>query len=216
MIKVVTVVAGAFLLGTEPALAQVQPITFFITSVGPGDGANLGGVAGADDWCRALARSAGIGGGRAWRAYLSTIGPDGSADVHARDRIGSGPWHNVRGVRIAKDVAELHSDSANLTKQTILTEKGGTVNGRGDRPNMHDILTGSNVDGTAFTADGYNNCDNWTSNGEGNARVGHHDRIGGGQNPTSWNSAHSSRGCSQADLMGTGGNGLFYCFAIGN
>lgn len=187
-------------------------MTFFVTSTGPGDGANLGGLAGADRHCQALAEAVGAGD-REWRAYLSTIAAEGQPAVHARDRIGEGPWHNARGVPIARDVGELHDDQANLTKQTILTERGDTVNGRGDRPNMHDIITGSNADGTAFTGDGYTNCDNWTANGEGATRVGHHDRIGGGANPTSWNSSHNSRGCSQEHLRSSGGNGLFYCFA---
>jgi hypothetical protein len=187
-------------------------MTFFITSAGPGDGANLGGLAGADRHCQTLAQAAGAGDLR-WHAYLSTVAAGGQAAVNARDRIGSGPWHNQQGVLIARDVAQLHGDSANLTKATILTEKGDTANGRGDRPNMHDILTGSQLDGTAYTAEGYTNCGNWSSNGEGGARVGHHDRQGGGENPTSWNSAHTSRGCSQANLQATGGNGFFFCFA---
>ncbi|MDE2794766.1 MAG: hypothetical protein OXL34_08110 [Gemmatimonadota bacterium] len=190
-------------------------MTFFITSAGPGDGANLGGLGGADAHCETLAAAQGAGG-RGWMAYLSTISDDGSAAVNARDRIGSGPWHNHGGVLIANNVDELHSDAANLTKETILTEMGDMVNGRGDDPNMHDILTGSNMDGTAYTGEGYDNCGNWTSNSaEGSAAVGHHDRIGGGQNPTSWNSAHPSRGCGQANLQRTGGNGFFYCFAAG-
>jgi hypothetical protein len=139
----------------------------------------------------------------------------GRAAVNARDRIGSGPWHNVKGIKIADNVDDLHSENANLTKETILTERGEVVNGRGDDPNMHDIITGSNMDGTAYTEDGYNNCDNWSSNGEGNVRVGHHDRQGGGQHPTSWNSAHNSRACSQSALEGTGGKGFFFCFAVG-
>ena len=192
--------------------AQSADMNFFITSEGPGDGANLGGLEGADAHCETLAYAQGAGG-LGWKAYLSTINEDGSAAVHARDRIGDGPWHNQAGVLVAADVDELHSDAANLTKETILTEKGDPVNGRGDDPNMHDILTGSNMDGTAFTDSDYDNCENWTSNGSGSTRVGHHDRTGGGQNPTSWNSAHSSRGCSQQDLQGTGGNGFFYCFA---
>ena len=203
---------AALAAATPSATAQSARMNFFITSEGPGDGANLGGLEGADAHCEALAYAQGAGG-LGWRAYLSTIDEDGSAAVHARNRIGDGPWHNYAGVLIADDVDELHSDAANLAKETILTEKGEPVNGRGDDPNMHDILTGSKMDGTAFTAEDYDNCDNWTSNGEGSARVGHHDRIGGGQNPTSWNSAHSSRGCSQQNLQGTGGNGLFYCFA---
>ena len=192
-----------------------ETMTFFITSAGPGDGANLGGLDGADAHCETLAAAQGAGG-RGWMAYLSTINDDGSAAMNARDRIGSGPWHNHGGVLIANNVDELHSDAANLTKETILTEMGDMVNGRGDSPNMHDILTGSNIDGTAYTGEGYDNCGNWTSNGaEGSAAVGHHDRTGGGQNPTSWNSAHPSRGCGQENLQRTGGNGFFYCFATG-
>ena len=209
------VAAIAALALVQPTQAQSADMTFFITSAGPGDGANLGGLEGADMQCQDLAYAQGAGG-KGWRAYLSTIAADGSAAVHARDRIGSGPWHNYDGVLIAENVDQLHSDDANLTKETILTETGRPVNGRGDDPNMHDILSGSNLDGTAFTGEGYTNCDNWTSNsGEGGAQVGHHDRQGGGQNPTSWNSAHTSRGCGQEDLQGTGGNGFFYCFAMG-
>ena len=192
--------------------ADMAAMTFFITSAGPGDGANLGGIEGADAHCETLAAAAGVGG-MGWAAYLSTTNEDGSAAVNARDRIGTGPWHNQAGVLVANDVDELHSEAANLTKETILTEMGDMVNGRGDDPNMHDILTGSNMDGTAFTGEEYNNCDNWMSNGEGSTAVGHHDRQGGGDNPTSWNSAHGSRGCSQENLQGTGGNGFFYCFA---
>jgi hypothetical protein len=214
MIRTVTILAAAFSFAASGALAQDHPMSFFFTSGGPGDGANLGGVEGADAHCQSLAAAAGAED-LEWHAYLSTVTANGQAAVHARDRIGSGPWYNVEGVMIAQNVADLHSDNANLTKETILTEQGNMVNGRGDTPNMHDILTGSNMDGTAFTGDGYTNCDNWASNGEGSARVGHHDRTGGGQNPTSWNSAHSSRGCGQEDLQGTGGNGFFYCFGIG-
>ena len=198
----------------SPQATPQEPMTFFITSAGPGDGAKLGGLEGADAHCATLA-AAQEAGGRGWMAYLSTINEDGSAAVHARDRIGGGPWHNQAGALIANNVDELHSEAANLTKESILTEMGDMVNGRGDSPNMHDILTGSNLDGTAFTGEGYDNCGNWTGNGEGSARVGHHDRTGGGQNPTSWNSAHSSRGCSQENLQGTGGNGFYYCFAAG-
>ena len=194
---------------------DMAAMTFFITSAGPGDGANLGGLEGADAYCETLAAAAGAGS-MGWAAYLSTINEDGSAAVNARDRIGTGPWHNQAGVLVANDADELHSEAANLTKETILTEMGDMVNGRGDDPNMHDILTGSNMDGTAFTGEEYNNCDNWMSNGEGSTAVGHHDRQGGGDNPTSWNSAHGSRGCSQENLQGTGGNGFFYCFAAGN
>lgn len=209
---------GATWLGPAGDLTADTPqetMTFFITSAGPGDGANLGGLDGADAHCETLAAAQGAGD-RGWMAYLSTINDDGSAAMNARDRIGSGPWHNHGGVLIANNVDELHSDAANLTKETILTEMGDMVNGRGDSPNMHDILTGSNIDGTAYTGEGYDNCGNWTSNGaEGSAAVGHHDRTGGGQNPTSWNSAHASRGCGQENLQRTGGNGFFYCFATG-
>jgi len=209
----ITLAAAFGLAAVQSAAAQSADMNFFITSSGPGDGANLGGLEGADAHCEDLAYAQGFGD-LDWHAYLSTINEDGTAAVHARDRIGSGPWYNHAGVMIAENVDDLHSESPNLTKETILTEQGEQVNGRGDDPNMHDILTGSNLDGTAFTAEDYTNCDNWTSNGEtGSARVGHHDRQGGGDNPTSWNSAHSSRGCSQQNLQGTGGNGLFYCFA---
>ena len=214
MTRTMLIFAGMLTLSVQPAIAQEDSMTFFITSAGPGDGANLGGLEGTDQHCQRLAEAVGAGD-MEWRAYLSTIDAEGNAAVNARDRIGSGPWYNSEGVMIAEDVDDLHSENANLTKETILTENGEIVNGRGDSPNMHDILTGSNLDGTAYTSEGYTNCDNWTANGEGSARVGHHDRTGGGQNPTSWNSAHGSRGCGQADLQGTGGNGFFYCFAIG-
>jgi hypothetical protein len=211
MTKFAAVLVSMFVVGIQPGL-QDPPMTFFITSAGPGDGANLDGLEGADRHCQQLAQAVGAGD-REWRAYLSTIDELGRSVVNARDRIGNGPWHNVNGTKIADNVDDLHSDNANLTKETILTENGDVVNGRGDSPNMHDILTGSNLDGTAYTEDGYNNCSNWSNNGDGNARVGHHDRQGGGQNPNSWNSAHNSRGCSQSALQGTGGNGFFYCFA---
>jgi len=189
--------------------AQESNMSFFITSVGSGDGANLGGLAGADRHCQELAAAVGAGG-RTWRAYLSTTGAAGG---NARDRIGSGPWYNAKGVMIAESVEQLHGDN-NLTKETQLTEKGAMVNGRGDTPNQHDILTGSQLDGTASDGDADSTCGNWTSNSDGSALVGHHDRNGGGANPTSWNSAHGSRGCSQENLVSTGGNGYFYCFAI--
>jgi len=196
------------------AAAAEPPVSFFITSEGPGDGADLGGLDGADGHCQMLADAAGYGD-LTWHAYLSATAEDGRPAVNARDRIGDGPWYNVEGVRIATDPADLHAESANLTKQTILTENGDQVNGRGDDPNMHDILTGSQLDGTAFAGSEDTTCANWTSNaGDGSARVGHHDRTGGGENPSSWNSAHGSRGCGQADLQGTGGNGFFYCFAV--
>ena len=187
-------------------------MTFFITSAGSGNGANLGGLAGADAHCQKLAAAAGAGN-RTWRAYLSTGGAGDQKPANAKDRIGPGPWHNAKGVQIAANVADLHSDKNNLTKETQLNEKGEVVNGRGDTPNRHDILTGSQLDGTAFTDGTDHTCQNWTGSGDGSAQLGHHDRQGGGQNPTSWNSAHASRGCSQENLRGTGGDGLFYCFA---
>ena len=200
------------LLGAYLAFAQ-STMTFFITSAGPGKGADLGGLAGADRHCQSLAAAAGAGN-RTWHAYLSTTGSGGTAAVNARDRIGKGPWHNAKGVRVAENVADLHGERNNLTKQTVLTEKGEMVNGRGDQPNRHDILTGSQLDGTALAGDpATTTCGNWTSSGEGSALVGHHDRQGGGANATSWNSAHPSRGCSQENLRGTGGDGFFYCFA---
>ena len=213
MNKAVSVLAGALFLGIQPGPAQDNPMSFFLTSVGSGNGADLGGLEGADRHCQALADAAGAGD-VTWRAYLSTINSDGSAAVNARDRIGSGPWYNAKGVMVAQNLADLHSDNNELSKENSITENGNVVNGRGDQPNMHDIITGSNLDGTAFTGEGYSNCDNWSSSGEGSVRVGHHDRIGGGQNATSWNSAHGSRGCSLEDLQRSGGNGLFYCFAI--
>lgn len=213
MTKLAFLITGVLVIGAQPALAQDHPLSFFITSVGPGNGADLGGLAGADRHCQALAEAVGAGDFQ-WRAYLSTIDANGRAAVNARDRIGSGPWYNANGVMVAESVADLHSDHNKLGKTTSLTESGEVVNGRGDSPNMHDILTGSQLDGTAYTGEGYTNCDNWASSGDGNARVGHHDRNGGGDNPTSWNSAHNSRGCSQENLQGTGGNGLYYCFGV--
>jgi hypothetical protein len=198
-----------------PQQAPQQPMSFFVTSVGSGNGANLGGLEGADKHCQTLAAAAG-GGGKMWRAYLSTQGANA---VNARDRIGKGPWFSARGARIAQDVADLHGDTLdqarrgnNLTKQSALTEKGETVSGAGDKPNTHDILTGSQLDGRAFTDAADHTCRNWTSNTGDSAQVGHHDRTGGGN--TSWNSAHASKGCSQENLVATGGAGRFYCFAI--
>ena len=184
--------------------AEEQPMSFFITSQGPGNGANLGGLAGADAHCQSLAAAVGAGN-RSWHAYLST---NGSESVNARDRIGNGPWYNVQGVIVAENIEQLHGDN-NLTKESVLTETAAMTNGRGDRPNRHDILTGSDLDGTASDS----TCENWTSGADGSAMVGHHDRTGGGANPTSWNSAHGTRGCSQVNLQSTGGDGLFYCFA---
>ena len=192
--------------------AQDTKMGFFVTSAGPGKGADLGGLEGADKHCQTLAEAAGSTG-QTWRAYLSTQG-DGA--VNAKDRIGAGPWANAKGEVIAKDVAELH-DGNNLNKNTALSEKGELVNGRGDKPNMHDILTGSQADGTAFAAGEDRTCGNWTLSGaEGAVMVGHHDRMGLDDSPPakSWNTSHPSRGgCSQDALKGTGGNGLFYCFA---
>ena len=203
----------AALTAVLPAQAQQNRPSFFLTSAGPGDGANLGGLQGADAHCDMLADAAGFGE-RTWRAYLSTQAANGMAAVNARDRIGSGPWYNARGQLIAENVADLHGDNAKWTKETVLNEKGEVVNGRGDSPNRHDILTGSQLDGTAFGPGDDTTCGNYTGNGEGSVRVGHHDKMGGGENPNSWNSAHASRGCSQANLQATGGDGLFYCFAI--
>jgi hypothetical protein len=187
--------------------------SFFITSAGPGKGADLGGLAGADAHCRTLAAAAGAPD-RVWRAYLSTSASGAEPAGNARDRIGTGPWYNAKGVQVATDVANLHSANNGLSKTGSLNERGEVVNGRGDTPNRHDILTGSQLDGTAYPGTADKTCSNWTSSGEGSAQVGHFDRQGGGDNPTSWNSAHPSRGCSQANLRATGGDGLFYCFAI--
>ncbi|HLB36179.1 MAG TPA: hypothetical protein VJL31_06395 [Gemmatimonadales bacterium] len=211
--KPLAVIASLLVLGAAQAPQQAQRMSFFITSAGPGDGANLGGLEGADRHCQQLAQAAGVGD-RTWRAYLSTQASGGQPAVNARDRIGAGPWYNAKGVQVAANVADLHSDNNKLGKENSLTEKGAMVNGRGDTPNMHDIITGSQPEGTAFPGADDTTCGNWTKNGEGSAQVGHHDRQGGGQNPTSWNAAHGSRGCSQQNLQGTGGNGLFYCFAI--
>ena len=200
--------------GSTGGHAQQSQMSFFITSVGPGKGGNLGGLAGADQQCQLLGATAGAGT-RTWRAYLSTQGPGA---VNARDRIGGGPWLNAKGLIVAKDLAELHGQN-NINKQTALTEKGEPVNGRGDTPNMHDILTGSQPNGTAFPAGEDRTCGNWTKSGEGAAMVGHHDRQGLSDDDASksWNSSHPSRGpdggCSQNDLKSTGGNGFFYCFA---
>lgn len=189
-------------------------MTFFVTSTGSERGADYGGLAGADAHCQALAAAAGSGH-RVWRAYLSTGPTPASPTQNARDRIGKGPWQNAKGVVIARNVAELHGKN-NLNKQTALTEKGEMVNGRGDTPSMHDILTGSQPDGTAIAGDpGRTTCDNWTMSGAGAAMLGHHDRLGIGDDESarSWNSSHLSNGCSQDNLRSTGGAGLLYCFA---
>ena len=214
----------AAILGASAALAQQpnqappQPMSFFVTSAGPGKGADLGGVAGADRHCQMLAESAGSGG-KTWHAYLSTNAANGQPAVNARDRIGNGPWYNAKGARVAQNLADLHGDTVdqarvgnNISKATVLTEKGDTIKGFGDNPNTHDILTGSQPDGRAYTDGKDHTCNNWTSSDMGTAQLGHFDRTGGGN--TSWNSAHASRGCSQPNLVSTGGAGLLYCFAL--
>ncbi|MDE2660407.1 MAG: hypothetical protein OXI45_09370 [Acidobacteriota bacterium] len=196
----------------EAVPATQSDMTFFLTSRGPGDGANLGGLEGADAHCAMLAGEAGAEEGRIWRAYLSTTG---EGRVNARERIGRGPWHNANGVMVANDIADLHSDDNRLSKENSISESGEVISGRGDDVNRHDIITGTAEDGMAAMADGDTTCSNWTSNSpDGSAMVGHHDRVGGGANPTSWNASHGSRGCGQEDLRGTGGDGLFYCFAM--
>jgi len=196
---------------------ELPEMEFFVTSRGMDHGANLGGLAGADRHCQMLAGTVGAGH-KTWRAYLSTQARGGQPAINARDRIGTGPWHNARGAVISADQNELHGDTleqaqtgSNLYKRSALNERGEVVNGVRDNPNQHDILTGSQLDGRAFADDADHTCNNWTSEAEGSAQVGHSDRIGGGN--TSWNSAHGSRGCSQRDLIGTGGAGFFYCFA---
>ena len=204
----VVVILGSHVLARAQTTAT--PMGFFVTSAGSGNGGNLGGIVGADRRCQTLATAAG-GGNRIWRAYLSTQGPNA---VSARDRIGPGPWYNAKGVLIARNVNELHGGPAgrgpNITKESALTEKGEVVSGRGDSPNRHDILTGTQPDGTAYPADEDRTCRSWHSRQTGSAQVGHHDVPGG----TAWNSAHPSKGCSQDNLRSTGGDGLFYCFAF--
>lgn len=209
-------VSAAFLsLGMGGGALAQSSMTFFVTSVGPGKGGDLGGLAGADAHCAKLAQAAGSSG-KTWHAYLST---QGTGAVNAKDRIGAGPWQNAKGVAIAKSVADLHSASNDLNKQTALSEKGEVINGRGDTPNRHDILTGSQSDGTGFAAGEDRTCGNWTSSSKGAAMLGHHDRKGLNESAPmlSWNSSHPSRGpgggCTQADLRSTGGDGLIYCFA---
>jgi len=216
-----SVVLGAYLVEAQqppPAPAQQQPMSFFVTSVGLGNGANLGGLAGADRHCQALATAAGAGA-KTWHAYLSTSASGGQAAVNARDRIGSGPWYSAKGGRIAQNVGDLHGDTIeqarlgnNINKTTAISEKGEPIKGVGDTPNQHDMLTGSQPDGRAYTDGADHTCGNWTSGAAGTAQLGHHDRTGGGN--TSWNSTHPSRGCSQENLVATGGAGLLYCFAI--
>lgn len=200
-----------------PPKPAPAPMTFFVTSVGSGKGADLGGLEGADAHCQKLAAAVGAGD-RTWRAYLSTQAANGKPAVNARDRIGEGPWHNAKGTLVARDQAHLHGDTIELarlgnlvTRNNAITEKGELLNGAGMTPNVHDILTGSLPDGRAYTDAADHTCKNWTSSTDGTAQVGHHDRNGGG---ISWNSVHPSRGCSQEALVSTGGAGLFYCFAV--
>jgi hypothetical protein len=199
--------------GTVPA--QQAKMTFFVTSVGNGNGANFGGLAGADKHCQTLAAAAGAGF-RTWRAYLSQSNWGDQLAIHARDRIGKGPWQNAKGVVIARDVDDLHSANNKINKDTVLTEKWDKVNGRGDKPNMHDILTGSQADGTAFYGNEDRTCNNWRSSDAGQAMVGHHDRMGlkDDEPSRSWNASHPSRGCSLDALKSSGGAGLLYCFAV--
>ncbi len=212
---------GLALLACAGMESKDEGLSFFVTSTGSGKGADLGGLAGADRHCQSLAQSAGAGG-KTWHAYLSTTGADGYAGVNARDRIGRGPWRNAKGAVVATSVDQLHGAN-NLTKETTLDEKGQLVNGRTEKPNMHDMLTGSTPDGRAIVGSGDSTCSNWTTSGTGAAMLGHHDRQGLRDDDASksWNSSHLSRpskdgapGCSQVALQGTGGNGLFYCFAV--
>src|SRR5262245_48084595 len=205
-------------IATGASAQQQSPMTFFITSVGKGNGADLGGLDGADAHCTALAKAAGSTVAN-WRAYLSTQEAGGAKAVNARDRVGKGPWRNAKGEVVATSIDDLHSPNNKIDKQTALSEKGEPVNGRGDQPNRHDILTGSQADGSAFAAGEDRTCSNWTSSSAGAAMVGHHDRMGLRDDDASksWNTSHPSRGegggCGQAALRGTGGDGLFYCFA---
>ena len=218
-IKLVALIVGIVAVaGQSAVMAGDQSMGFFITSQGPGDGGNLGGLAGADAHCASLAAAAGSSG-RTWRAYLSTQGAklDDPSVVHARDRIGSGPWYNAKGIMVAKNVDDLHSANNNLNKETALDENGRMVNGRSEKPNKHDILTGSRPDGTAFAGAFFPDmtCGNWTKNSaEGAAMVGHHDRVGPIDHPwaRSWNTAHPTVGCTPENVRKTGGDGLFYCF----
>jgi hypothetical protein len=222
IVKAAWLAVGAALVGGCAGMQASQPgprdMTFFVTSAGPGNGANLGGVEGADAHCASLAKAAGAGD-RQWRAYLSTQSTalNDPKFVNARDRIGTGPWRNAKGVVIARNVDDLHSASNNLTKETAIDEKGQMVNGRTEKPNKHDILTGSRPDGTAFPpAFADMTCGNWTKGGkDGSAMIGHHDRVGPIEASwaMSWNSSHPTRGCDQEGLRSTGGDGLFYCFA---
>jgi hypothetical protein len=214
------VLASTYVIAQQKPAGPPPPMTFFVTSVGSGNGANLGGLAGADAHCQKLAAAVGAGA-RTWRAYLSTDAQGNQPAVNARDRIGNGPWHSAKGGIVARDLAHLHGDTLDLARagnqihrMTALTEKGDPVKGAGDTPNEHDILTGSMADGRAFADGKDHTCNNWTSSTTGTAQLGHHDRTGGPG--TSWNSVHASAGCSQEALIKTGGAGYFYCFAGGN
>src|SRR5690349_22532650 len=204
---------AGILVGFAGIAQAQQDMTFFVTSVGKGNGANLGGLEGADAHCNALAKAAGSTHNN-WKAYLSTALPGGDAGVSARDRIGKGPWYNAKGVMVAKNLDDLHSEHANINKQTALDEKGQPIKGRGDQPNEHDILTGSDPDGRFSTAGGDTTCGNWTKSGEGSAIVGHSDRTGlkDTWHMKSWNSSHGTRGCGEEALKSTGGAGRLYCF----
>jgi hypothetical protein len=221
----VSIFSANLAFAADPPASEVKPkeptkpLSFFVTSEPIGKGADLGGLAGADAQCQKLATAAGAGA-KTWHAYLSSQAADGKPAVNARDRIGAGPWYNFKGATVAKDVASLHGDTLdfarlgnNLSRSTVLTEKGESIKGSGDKPSQHDILTGSQLDGTAFTDAADHTCKNYTSSAkEGSVQLGHFDRTGGGN--TSWNSAHASKGCSQDGLISTGGAGLLYCFAI--
>ena len=220
--SLVLILAGALAcvaVATGVNAGDAGKMSFFVTSAGPGNGADLGGLEGADNHCQKLAASVGAGN-RTWRAYLSTQGEDFKDVnvVNARDRIGAGPWYNAKGVMVASNVDELHSPSSRLNKETALDENGNLVNGRTEKPNKHDILTGSRLDGTSFGPRFFTDmtCGDWTQSGEGAAMLGHHDRVGPNENAwaKSWNSAHISKGCSPEALRKTGGDGLFYCFAV--
>jgi hypothetical protein len=224
MVKKTGLIAGCIMLlagcaGLTQSGSTGGDMTFFVTSVGSGKGADLGGIEGADQHCQALANAAGAGQ-KTWHAYLSTQGSalNDPNFTNARDRIGSGPWHNSKGVEIARSVEDLHSSNNKVTKETALDEKGQPINGRADKPNMHDMLTGSRPDGTAFPGAPFADmtCGNWSKSGtDGSAMLGHHDRAGpiGASWASSWNSSHPTRGCNAEGLKSTGGNGLFYCFA---
>jgi hypothetical protein len=218
----IALASSYFVMAQQPPAPQPPapppPMSFFVTSAGSGKGADLGGIAGADRICQTLATAA--GSTKTWHAYLSAAAANGQSAINARDRIGAGPWFNAKGARVAQSVADLHGDTLemarrgnNINKTTALTEKGDPVNGAGDTPNQHDMITGSQLDGTAFTDGADHTCGNYTSSATtGTVQLGHHDRTGGGN--ISWNATHPSRGCSQDNLVATGGAGRFYCFAI--